>query len=78
MNVIEPKEHYQLLYYKCGEWIKLSDYTSKYNYLDIDSVPEGTIYWLRNLDKGKEELPFFIRRGNKYLSISICNCHESI
>lgn len=65
MNVIEPKEHYQLLYYKCGEWIKLSDYTSKYNYLDIDSVPEGTIYWLRNLDKGKEELPFFYKKGKQ-------------
>ena len=61
INIIEPKCNYQLLYFKNNQWIKHKNITSEYNYLDIDSIPANTIYWLRNLDKGKEELPFFYK-----------------
>lgn len=64
-NVIEPDNNYQLLYYDTGEWIEYATVRSTYHYLDFDSVPGGTIYWLRNLDQGKEELPFFFDKGRQ-------------
>lgn len=65
MNAIEPGNHYQLLYYNNQHWIELKNINSEYHFLDIDSVPSNTIYWLRNLDKGKEELPFFYKNGRQ-------------
>lgn len=64
-NGIEPAQTYQLLYYDDGKWKEHSTVRSMYNYLDFDSVPGGTIYWLRNLDSGKEELPFFYKDGKQ-------------
>lgn len=68
-NGIEPNNNYQLLYYDKDRWVEHKTVRSKYNYLDFDSVPSGTIYWLRNLDQGKEELPFFYRK-NKQIFLS--------
>lgn len=65
LNMIEPGQRYQLLYFRDGEWIEHETLVPEYNYLDFDSVPAGTIYWLRNLDKGKEELPFFYENGKQ-------------
>lgn len=65
MNIIEAGQQYQLLYFKESRWVEHKTLTSVYNYLDIDSVPSGTVYWLRNLDKGKEELPFFYKDGKQ-------------
>ncbi|WP_455586330.1 hypothetical protein [Bacteroides sp.] len=72
INIVEPNYHYQLLYFNGKEWIEHKTIISKYNFIDVDSVPKNTIYWLRNLDKGKEELPFFYEQGkqvfiNQYL-----------
>lgn len=64
-NVIEPGCHYRLLYYQNNQWVEFKEVISEYNFLDIDSVPANTIYWLMNLDKGKEELPFFYRNGRQ-------------
>lgn len=64
-NVIESGQRYQLLYFREGRWVEHRTLVSEYNYLDIDSVPAGTVYWLRNLDKGKEELPFFYEKGEQ-------------
>ena len=63
--MIEPGQLYRLLYFKDGKWIEHQTLVSEYNYLDFDSVPAGTVYWLRNLDKGKEELPFFYEDGKQ-------------
>lgn len=65
MNIIESGHRYQLLYFRDGKWVEYETLVAKYNYLDIDSIPAETIYWLRNLDKGKEELPFFYKDGNQ-------------
>ena len=54
-----------LLYYQNNQWVEFKEVISEYNFLDIDSVPANTIYWLMNLDKGKEELPFFYRNGRQ-------------
>ncbi len=64
-NGIEPNNNYQLLYFDKNKWIEHETACSRYNYIDFDSVPSGTIYWLRNLDHGKEELPFFFRKGKQ-------------
>ena len=72
LNMIEPGQRYQLLYFQNGKWMEHATVVSEYNYVDFDSVPAGTVYWLRNLDKGNEELPFFYEGGkqvfiNQYL-----------
>lgn len=64
-NEIEPGNRYRLLYYDSGEWKEHATSLSTYHYLDFDSVPGETIYWLQNLDQGKEELPFFYRHGRQ-------------
>ncbi len=64
-NGIEPNNIYQLLYYDNGNWVEHSTICSVHNYLDFDAVPSGTIYWLRNLSQGKEELPFFYKEGKQ-------------
>ena len=64
-NGIEPNNHYQLLYFDNNKWIEHETVHSKYNYIDFDSIPSGTIYWLRNLDQGKEELPFFFPKDKQ-------------
>lgn len=65
MNTIEPDNHYQLLYYNNHQWMEFKNICPEYHFLDIDSIPSNTIYWLRNLDKGKEELPFFYKDGKQ-------------
>lgn len=65
LNIIEPKQQYQLLYFRNGQWVEHKMIVSEYNFLDVDSVPEGTVYWLRNLDKGREELPFYYKNGKQ-------------
>lgn len=64
-NIVEPDCRYQLLYYKDGEWIVHQTQTANHNYVDFENLPGSTIYWLRNLDKGKEELPFFYEDGKQ-------------
>lgn len=41
-------------------------YGQKHQYLDFENVPVATLYWLRNLTEGKEELPFFYIDGKQY------------
>ena len=65
MNTIELGCHYQLLYYKDNSWVEYKTKIAHYNFIDFSDVPAGTVYWLRNLDKGKEELPFFYLDGKQ-------------
>ncbi len=65
MNTIEPGCRYRLLYYQDNEWRVHATKKAIYNFVDFSDVPAGTVYWLRNLDKGKEELPFFYIDGKQ-------------
>ncbi|MCO5237804.1 MAG: hypothetical protein M9933_16210 [Chitinophagaceae bacterium] len=56
-NGIVAGDTYRLYYYD-KEWKEKGQQMAKYNYLDFDELPTGTIYWLQNLSGGKEELPF--------------------
>jgi hypothetical protein len=57
-NGIVPGHRYQLLYWN-DAWIPLGMQTATGNYVKFENVPSNTIYWLRNLDHGREEQPFF-------------------
>jgi hypothetical protein len=46
------------LFYWDNEWKSYSEKIAKYNFLQFDNIPKGTIYWLSNRTKGQEELPF--------------------
>jgi hypothetical protein len=58
-NRINIGDTYELFYYDdVGVWTYLGAKKAKYNFLSFKNVPSGTMYWLKNLTKGKEELPF--------------------
>lgn len=58
-NGVVPGDLYQLLHWKDDKWEKLGEKTAQYNYLPYQIV-KGDLYWLQNLSKGKEELPFVV------------------
>lgn len=57
-NGIVPGEHYSLSLFQHGSWVEIDRMLASDYYLDFKNVPLGGLYLLRNLDKGKEELPF--------------------
>lgn len=66
-NMIVAGNSYLLMYYDGSEWKEhLPIIYAETNYLDFTDVPVATLYWLRNLTNGKEELPFFYRDGKQY------------
>lgn len=63
-NMIVPSDQYRFWYYDNG-WQEFATIKAKYNYLHFNNVPAGTLYWLQNIDHGKEELPFFWENGRQ-------------
>lgn len=64
-NGIEHGNEYALMYFHDGKWVEHCRIKATYEFLDIDNVPGSTIYLLRNLTSGKEELPFFYHEGKQ-------------
>ncbi len=64
-NSINIGDKYQLYYWDFG-WKHAGKQEAKYPFIRFKNIPKGTIYWLRNLSKGKEELPFIINDGKQY------------
>lgn len=64
-NGIEPGNTYQLLFHDGKRWVVHSTVEPMANYIDVQGVPSGTVYLLRNLSSGKEELPFFYIDGKQ-------------
>ncbi|MDR3714112.1 MAG: hypothetical protein P4L51_14930 [Puia sp.] len=64
-NGIIRGDRYQLLYYDHA-WVPLGTVTAKYNFVEFRNVPSGAVYWLRNLDRGKEELSFIYKDGRQF------------
>lgn len=64
-NMIVKGNRYELMYYDCS-WKSAGKQVAKDNYLIFQDVPSNTLYWLKNLDHGKEELPFFYSEGVQY------------
>lgn len=57
-NGVVPGEHYSLSIFQHGSWREIDRAVASDYYLDFKCVPFGSLYLLKNLDKGKEELPF--------------------
>lgn len=66
-NGIVRGDKYQLFYWD-DEWISAGVQQAKLNYLEYEDIPVNTLYWLRNLDHGKEEQPIFYEDGEQIFS----------
>ncbi|GAB6011371.1 hypothetical protein [Viscerimonas tarda] len=67
-NMIVIGDRYKLSYYD-KEWKELETTMATANYLSFNNVPTETIYWLKNLDNGVEELIFFYQDGKQYFDL---------
>lgn len=64
-NYIVPGERYELLYMDMSGWVPVGAKTATDNVITFDGVPEGALYWLRNLTKGREERIFSYENGTQ-------------
>lgn len=63
-NHIVGGDRYQLMYWENG-WKDAGVQKAVFNFLEFKEVPLNRIYWLRNLDHGREELPFLYEGGQQ-------------
>lgn len=63
-NGIVIGDRYQLFYWN-KEWVSVGSKKAKFNFIQFDNVPLNTFYWLRNIDNGREEQPFFYKNGKQ-------------
>jgi hypothetical protein len=63
-NGIIIGDRYELLYYD-NKWISAGITTATTNQVQYNHVPSNTLYWLRNLDRGKEEQAFLYQNGQQ-------------
>lgn len=64
-NGIKAGNIYQLSFWNEGLWEDLGIKKAKYEFITFEDVPQGKIYWLRDLSEGREELPFVIDKGKQ-------------
>lgn len=64
-NMIVIGDNYALMYYNNG-WKRLGVQKADKNYLKFSNAPKATLYLLKNLTNGTEELPFFYSKGKQY------------
>ena len=57
-NHIVKGDRYTLFCFDNGCWQNIDTKIAQYNYLEFCNVPNNTLYLLRNLDQGCEEMPF--------------------
>lgn len=75
-NDVQPGDRYLLLYWDNG-WKKFGVQKAVYNFLKFKDVPLNKIYWLRNLDRGVEDLPFVYEEGQqKFIYYSVIVDHN--
>lgn len=63
-NDICPGDEYELLFWE-NEWKSIGRKTAEGYSLSFDNVPHGTLLWLRDITKGKEERPFTYENGKQ-------------
>jgi hypothetical protein len=67
-NMIVKGDRYRFSYYDMG-WKDVDTSVATANYLSYDNVPTGSVYWLKNLDNGVEELSFFYQDNRQYFNV---------
>ena len=50
-------------------WQSCGTSKAKYEYIEYSDVPLGKLYWLVNLTRGKEEMPFVLDERNRQIFI---------
>lgn len=63
-NGICRGDEYELFFWNNG-WESCGRQVARFEYLEFQNVPEGTLLWLRNYSSGKEELPFVFQNGRQ-------------
>ena len=73
-NGIQTGDEYELLYWE-GRWKSLGTSLASYEYVEFQNVPCCKLYWLRNLTRGKEEIPFVLDKEEnlKFIYSDIIN-----
>jgi len=69
-NGIVKGDRYQLFYWD-DKWKPAGIKKAEYNFIQFSNVLSNTLYWLRNLDNGEEELPFFYIDGKQVFTSDI-------
>lgn len=64
-NTIEVGDRYELFYWSKGHWVSLGEQVATTVSLVYEDVPVGTLYWLRNRTKGKDERIFTYEEGRQ-------------
>lgn len=73
-NGIKPGDCFELMYWDKDGWRSLGINEAQYEHLVFSDAPLNGLYWLRNLDRGKEELPFVMQNGEqKFIYYDILN-----
>ena len=62
-NSIQVGDRYEL-YYWDNAWVLIAQKTAEHKYLDLE-VPTNGLYWLKNIDRGKEERVFMLDESGK-------------
>lgn len=65
-NGIYPEDEYELFYFdKKQQWVSCGKKTADTFQLFFEQVPQGALFWLRNLTSGKEERIFTYENGKQ-------------
>lgn len=64
-NMITVGDKYELMYFD-KVWKSHEVIEAKNTYIKFEGLPAGTVFWLRNLTIGNEELPFFHYNGKQH------------
>jgi hypothetical protein len=64
MNIIEPGDTYELLYFD-NAWYSLGKKVAEDYKISFNGVPHGALLLLKNLSKGKEERVFQYNNGKQ-------------
>jgi len=65
-NDITPGDTHELLYWRDYQWISLGRRVANDIVLIYENVPTNTIYWIRNLSRGKDERIFIYENGKQF------------
>ena len=72
-NNIRPGDMYELFYISNNQWLSAGRQIADTLVLPYENVPANTLYWLRNHTRGKEERPYYLRRRQTGLVVSIAS-----
>ena len=65
-NFIHLGDTYELFYQNgLKGWMSLGKQVADTTFLLYENIPENALLWLHNLNRGKEERPFFIDEGEQ-------------